>query len=129
MDEPELPLGELVGRLTNDFGELVQSHIKLAKEEITTEVKQAGRAAGLLGGSALAGWIALLILSFALAWGLAAWWDSPGLGFLAVGAIWTAVAAALWVRGRHEMQDFEPMPQETIEELEEDKRWLSEQKS
>jgi hypothetical protein len=129
VDEPEVSLGDLVGRLTEDLGSLVQGHVQLAKEEITAEVKQAGRGAGLVGGSALAGWIALLLLSFALAWGLAELFESTWLGFLVVGGIWGVVAASLFVTGRRELQEVEPVPEQTMKELEEDKRWLSEQTS
>ena len=129
VDEPEVSLGDLVGRLTDDFGWLVQDHIQLAKEEITAEVRQAARGAGLVGGSALAGWIALLLLSFTLAWGLAEVFDSTWLGFLVVGVIWGVVAGALFIIGRRELQEVEPVPEQTVKELEEDKRWLSEQTS
>ena len=129
VDQPEASVGDLVGRLTDDFGSIVQSHIKLAKEEITAEIIKAGRGAGMLGGSALAGWIAALILSFALAWGLAALLDEPWLGFLVVGLIWGAAAAWLFLRGRRQLQEVEPLPEQTIEELKEDQRWLTEQKN
>lgn len=129
VDEPDVSIGELVGRLTDDFGALVRDHVQLAKEEITDEVKQAGRGAGLIGGSALSGWTAVMLLSFALAWGLGELWDNVWLGFLVVGLLWAIVAGALFVYGRRELQDIEPVPQQTIDELEEDKRWLSEQKN
>ena len=57
IDDPEESVGELVGKLTDDFGSLVQSHIQLAKEEIVAELKEAARGAGLMSGSALAGWV------------------------------------------------------------------------
>jgi uncharacterized membrane protein YqjE len=127
VDEPDQSVGDLVGKLTSDFGSLVQSHIQLAKEEIVTELKQAGRGAGLVGGAALAGWIALLLVSFASAWGLAELFDSVWLGFLVVGVVWAAIAAALFINGRQTLQEIEPMPRQTMNELEEDKKWLTEQ--
>jgi len=127
VDEPDQSVGDLVGKLTSDFGSLVQSHIQLAKEEIVTELKQAGRGAGLVGGAALAGWIALLLVSFASAWGLAELFDSVWLGFLVVGVVWVAIAAALFINGRQTLQEIEPMPRQTMNELEEDKKWLTEQ--
>lgn len=129
VDQPDVSVGDLVGRLTDDFGSIVQSHIKLAKEEITAEVKKAGRGAGMLGGSALAGWIAALLLSFALAWGLAEFFDEPWLGFLIVGLIWGGAAAWLFLSGRRQLQEVEPLPEQTIEELKEDQKWLTEQKN
>lgn len=127
VDEPDQSVGDLVGKLTSDFGSLVQSHIQLAKEEIVTELKQAGRGAGLVGGAALAGWIALLLLSIASAWGLAELLDSVWLGFLVVGVVWAVIAAALFINGRQTLQEIEPIPRQTMNELEEDKKWLTEQ--
>ena len=129
VDQPDVSVGDLVGRLTDDFGSIVQSHIKLAKEEITAEVKKAGRGDGMLGGSALAGWIAALLLSFALAWGLAELFDEPWLGFLIVGLIWGGAAAWLFLSGRRQLQEVEPVPEQTVEELKEDQKWLTEQKN
>ncbi len=127
IDEPDASLGELVGRLSNDFGSLVHSHIELAKEEITAEIRQAARGGGLLAGSGVFASIAALLLSVALAWGLAEVFDSVWLGFLTVGLLWAIVAGALFVTGRQELRDVEPLPHQTMDELEEDKRWLSEQ--
>lgn len=129
VDQPEVSVGELVGKLTDDFGAIVQSHIELAKEEITAEVKKAARGAGMLGGGALAGWIAALLLSFALAWGLAELFDEPWLGFFVVGLLWTVTAAWLVSSGRRQLQQVEPKPEQTIGELKEDQRWLTEQKN
>ena len=69
VEEPDASMGDLVSRLTGDLGILVRDHIQLAKEEIKVEVTEAGSGAGLLGGGALAGWIAVLLLSMGLAWG------------------------------------------------------------
>lgn len=128
IDDPNKSVGDLVGELTEDFGSLVQSHVELAKEEILTELKEAARGALLLGGSALVGGIALLIVSFAAAWGLAEIVDSVWLGFLLIGLLWSVIAGVLFLTGRRTIEDVQP-PQETIQELEEDRRWLVEQTS
>lgn len=127
LDEPEASMGDLIGRLTNDFGNLVQDHVQLAKEEITAEVKKAGAGAGLLGGGAVAGWIAVLLLSLAAAWGLADALDNVWLGFLIVGLLWLAVAAVLALMGRSRLEEVDPKPRQTVHELKEDKEWLTEQ--
>ena len=41
---------------------------QLAKVEARDEVRRAGKAAAMLGAAGLAGWLALIMLSFALAW-------------------------------------------------------------
>jgi high-affinity Fe2+/Pb2+ permease len=75
----------------------------------------------------VAGSIALMLISFALAWGLAALIDSVWLGFLLVGLMWAIVAGALFIMGRQQLQEVDPLPRQTMDELEEDKKWLSEQ--
>lgn len=127
LEEPEASLGDLVGRITHDMGAMFRDHIELAKEETKAELKEAGAGAGLMGGAALAGWMAALMLTFAAGWGLAEILDSIWLGFLLVGVIWAAVAGGLWVSGRKEMQKVDLKPTLTMSELEEDKRWLREQ--
>ena len=127
IDDPDESIGDLVGRLTDDFGSLVQCHVQLAKEEIMAEVKDAARGTGLIGGAALVGWIAILLISLAAAWGLAELIDSAWLGFLLVGVVWGAIAIALFASGRGVLQEVNPVPPQTIDELQEDEKWLAEQ--
>jgi len=133
LTEPDKSLGVLVGELTKDFGDLVSTHIALAKVETKEEVKKvgqrAGKGAGMLAGAAVAGLLALILLSFAAAWGLAEV-IPEGFAFLIVGVVWVVVAAILASRGRKELQKLEaPVPEQTVQELKEDRRWLNEQKS
>jgi len=133
LQDPDKSLGSLVGELTKDFGDLVSTHIALAKveakEEVSKTAKRAGRGAGMMGGAAVAGLLALILLSFAAAWGLAAVMPR-GLAFLIVGLVWTAIAAVLALKGRQELQKVSaPVPEQTVQELKEDRRWLNEQKS
>jgi len=125
--EPDKSLGDLLGRLTDDFGVLFQDHIQLAKEEAKVELKEAATAAGLMGGAGLAGWMAALMLTLAAAWGLAEVFDSTWLAFLVVGLIWAVTAAVLWASGRNEMKKVDVKPRRTIQELQRDREWLSEQ--
>jgi hypothetical protein len=127
--EPEASLGDLIGRLTDDLGTLFQDHIELVKEETKVELKEAGTAVGLMGGAGLAGWMTALMLSLAAAWGLAEVFDNIWLGFLVVGLIWGVVAVSLWLSGRNEIKKVDLKPRKTIQELEEDRKWLKERTS
>lgn len=129
IDEPDMAFGDLFGRLTHDLGALFKDHVELAKEETKAELKDASAGAGLIGGAGLAGWMSILMLTFAAGWGLAEALNNVWLGFLIVGLIWSVIAAALWVSGRNKMKQVDPRPSETIQELEEDRRWLQEQTS
>src|SRR3546814_17100892 len=46
--EPEASISDLLGRVTDDFSQLVRTHVDLAKVEIKDEVARAGKGAGML---------------------------------------------------------------------------------
>ncbi|HEX9994156.1 MAG TPA: phage holin family protein [Acidimicrobiales bacterium] len=125
---PEVSLGELFGRMTSDFSTLVRKEMELAKVELKEEAKQAGKAGGAFGAAGLAGFMALLLLSFALAWGLAEIMPE-GFAFLIVGAIYAIAAAVLFGKARKQMQQVNPVPEQTVETLKEDAQWLRDQRS
>ena len=124
LQEPDASTGELVSRLTDQLGEMVSTHLDLAKVEIKEEVRTAGKGAGFLGGGAAAGYLAVLLLSIAAAWGLAMVMPE-GFAFLIIGVLWAIVAGVLAMKGRNEMQNVDVVPQGTAQELKEDKQWVS----
>ena len=93
--EPDLSLGELLGRVTSDFGNLVSTQVELAKVEIKEEVAKAGKGAAMISGGAVAALLGVLLVSMAAAWGLAEVIE-PGWSFLIVGTIagWPTFAPA-----------------------------------
>jgi uncharacterized membrane protein YqjE len=115
-------LGELFSSLTTDLSQLVRSEMELARVEIREETSKAVKAAGMLGGGALAGYLALILLSFAAAWGLAEVVDA-GWAFLIVGLVVAAVAAVLALTGKKRLQQVHPVPDQTVDTLKEDARW------
>jgi F0F1-type ATP synthase assembly protein I len=125
---PEKSLGQLFSELTSDLSTLMRKEVELAKVETKEEVSRAGKAGGMLGGGAFAGYLALLFLSFALAWLLDEWMHTA-LAFLIVGLLYAVVAAVLIVRGRARLQDVNPVPQQTVETLKEDVQWAKAQRS
>jgi hypothetical protein len=126
--EPDAELPELISRLTDQSSTLFRQEIELAKTEIKQEIRTAGKASGMFGGAALAGFLALLLLSFALAWALG---DiaalNPALGFLIVGVSYAVVAGALAVQGRSTAEEVDPSLPHTTASLEEDARWAKNQ--
>lgn len=117
---PEASLGDLMGRLSEDVAGLVTTQLEIAKAELKQEASQGAKAAGMLGGGAVAGYLAALLLSFAAAWGIAEALD-PWAGFLIVGIIWAIVAAVLASAGRNKMQDIKS-PEATSAELKADRQ-------
>jgi F0F1-type ATP synthase assembly protein I len=121
-------LGELFSEMTGDLSTLMRKEVELAKVEVKEEASRAGKAGGMLGGGAFAGYFALLFLSFALAWLLDEWMHTA-LAFLIVGLLYAVVAAVLVVRGRARLQSVNPVPQQTVETLKEDVQWAKAQRS
>ena len=117
---------DLFSRLSNQFSRLMRQEVALAKTELKQEATKAGKAGGLLGGAAFAGYMTVVLLSFAAVAGLAAlmpW----GLAFLAIGILWGLVAAVLGLSGKKQAQQVDPTPHATIDTLQDDARWAKEQ--
>ncbi|MFN2504642.1 MAG: phage holin family protein [Acidimicrobiales bacterium] len=117
--ENDRPLGELFSDMTQSFQVLVRKEVELAKVEVKEQASRAGKAAGMLMAGGLVGFFALLLLSFAVALGLAegipTW-----LAFLAVGLLYAAVAGLLLVAGKKKLAAVKPVPRQTVETLRED---------
>jgi uncharacterized membrane protein YqjE len=126
---PELSLGDLVGEMTGELSTLFRKEIELAKTEAREEAGHAGRAAALLGGAALAAWLALLMLSLTLAWLL----DDEaeldrGLSFAIVAALWVITALILQAVGRTRLARVRGLPK-TKATIKEDVEWAKAQNS
>jgi hypothetical protein len=120
-------LGELFSRAADDLSSLVRTHVELARTEIREEARRAGRAGGMLSGGAAAGYLALILVSFAAAFAL----DEVmhiALACFVVGIVWAIVSAVLLMRGREEVQNLEAAP-ETTTTLKEDATWVKQQMS
>ena len=120
-------VGDLLSKVTDDFSQLVRTHVELAKVEIKEEVGKAGKGAGMLTASALAAYLTITLLSFAAAWGLSEV-VPEGVAFLIVGLVWAAITAALALSGKRELQQVKAPPQ-TKETIQEDVQWAKQQTS
>jgi uncharacterized membrane protein YqjE len=125
MDES---VGQLVSQLTTDVGQLTRQELALAKAELQAEAKKAGKGAGMLGGAAFAGWMVALFLSLTVMWALDEAMDLIWAALI-VAAIWAVVAAVLATTGRKELREVNPKPDQTVESLKEDAKWLKTRKS
>ncbi len=123
----DVSLGELFSDLTTDMSALLRDELSLAKVELKEEITKVGRAGGMFGGAALAGYMTIVLLSFAAAWGLAEVM-AVGWAFLIVAVVWAIAAALLYLRGRDQLQKVHPKPELTIDTLKEDVRWAKKQK-
>jgi hypothetical protein len=121
-------LGVLVGKLSEDLSALLRDEVQLAKLEVKEDATRVAKAGGMLGAAGFAGYVTLLLLSFAAAWGLAE--VVPiGVAFLIVGIVWGVVGAVLLVAGRARMRTLNVKPEQTIETMQENIQWAKQQKS
>lgn len=126
--EPDAGLPELISRLTDQSSTLFRQEIELAKTELKSEIRTAGKAGGLLGSAAVVGFLAALLLSFAVAWALGDLEPlNPALGFLIVGVVYALIAGVLAMRGRSTAQEVDPSLPETTRSLKEDAQWAKNQ--
>jgi Na+/melibiose symporter-like transporter len=121
-------VGQLLGDVTRELQALVRKELELARAETREELQRAGAAGKRFGVAGLAGYLAVVMLSFAAAWALTALMPT-GWAFFAVGVVLAAVAAAMALQGRRRLREFHPVPQETAETLKEDVQWLKSRKS
>lgn len=126
--EDERSLGQIVGDLSTDLTTLVKQELELARTELKEEAAKAGKGAGMLGGAGVAGLLALILGSFALAYLLDNWMPVE-LAFLIVTLIWAIVGAVLAARGRKELKNANPQLPETQQTLKEDAAWVRAQKN
>ena len=121
-------VGQLLGDVTRELQALVRKELELARAETKEELQRAGAAGKRFGVAALAGYLAVVMLSFAAAWALTAVMPT-GWAFFAVGLVLGVVAGAMALQGRRRLREFHPVPQETAETLKEDVQWLKSRKS
>lgn len=115
-------VGELLGEVASDLSRLMRQELELAKAELKAEASKAGKGAGLLGGAGFAGYMFLVLASFAAVFGIGTQ-IALGWAFLIIAVIWAIVGAVLAVTGRTQLRRVNPKPQQTIETVKEDAQW------
>lgn len=119
----ELPMAQLLKRLSDQATLLVREEVALAKAELAEKGKQAGQGAGLFGGAAVAALYGVGALTtaaiLALSLALASW-----LAALIVAVVLFAVAAVAALAGKKRVKRATPpMPEQTVETVKEDVQW------
>lgn len=96
-------VGSLLSDISRDVSTLVRQEIELAKAEAKESATHAGKGAGLLGGAAVSGQLALVFVSVAAWWGLG---ELIGRGWsaLVVAAVWAVIAGVLAAMGRTQLR-------------------------
>jgi hypothetical protein len=119
----EASIGQLIGDISEDLSRLFRQEVELAKSEVRIEAAKAGKAAGMLGAAGAAAYMTVVLLSFALVFGLGNVMDL-GWAALIVAVLWAVVGAVLYTTGKKKLSTVSPVPRRTVETLKEDAEWL-----
>lgn len=114
-------VGSLLSGIADDLQLLFRQNVDLLRAEVKEDLHTARKAAVVLGTAAvlaLAGGILLLVMLVHLLH-----WLAPGLPLWGcygiVGFLVLAVAGGLYAYGRTKLEDFSPLPEQSIEALQE----------
>ena len=118
---------ELWSDMARGTSKLLRQEMELAKIETKEQLTQAGKAGAIFSAAGVAGFMALQLLSFAAAWGLAAVLPD-GVAFLIVGVVYAVVAAVLLKTARKQAAEVSLVPQQTVQTLREDVEWAKAQR-
>lgn len=120
--------GELLKQLSQQTVTLVRQEIDLAKAEATEKGKKAGLGAGILGGAGIVGLLALGAFTAFLIALIATAVNHVWLAALIVTVVYAAVAGALALSGKKEIQQATPpVPEQTVQTVKEDVEWAKTQ--
>ncbi|HEX6781867.1 MAG TPA: phage holin family protein [Solirubrobacterales bacterium] len=119
--------GELVKQLSEQTTTLVRKEIELARAELSAKGKVAGEGAGMFGGAAVIGLLALGVLTAMIVALLDKAMDF-WVAALIVAVVYGAIAAVLAVSGRDRVKKgMPPAPEQTVETVKEDVQWAKSQ--
>src|ERR1700704_4011169 len=93
------PVTQVLQKVTEESKALIEEELQLARTELTSKVKTAGKGAGLLGGAAVAAIFGAMALTAAIILALALVMP-PWAAALVVAAVYLAIAGALALTGR-----------------------------
>ena len=122
-------LPALFGRLGDNVMTLLDTKLKLLKEEVKDDASAYIRNAAMIavgGVVALAG-LALVNVALALFVSKLFSFSQPvnyALGFLIMGALYLAIGGVLVITMKNRIAARNPVPERTVEELRKDQQWL-----
>lgn len=124
----EQSLGDLFADLSARASLLVRQEVQLAKAEMSQKAAEGGKNIALVVTGAVLANVALLALVASLILGLSFFMEA-WLAALLVGLGVGIIAALLAWSGIQALRSMEPLPEQTLQTLREDKEWLTHQVS
>jgi len=109
-------LSELLSDVTGELATLFRKEVELAKVETSEQVSRAVKAGAMLGAAGVVAFLAVMLLAWAAAWGLAEVLPT-GVAFLIVGVVFLIVAALLGSAGKKKLSSVSPVPDQAVATL------------
>jgi hypothetical protein len=125
LPDDDASLADLLSRLVEDITLLMRQELQLVKTELRQDIDALGKASGMLAAGGLLAVIALFLLAWTAAWGLATVLPT-WVGFLIVALLVGAGAAAAIATGRKRIRSVDLAPHQSIASIKRDKDVLSE---
>ena len=118
----ERSLKDLVSEMSSELSLLVRKEVELAKTEMKQKASLATKGGVAMAVGGVAGLFAVLLLSFAAAWGLAEVL-APGVSFLIVGVVYLVIAAVMLSSGRKKLAQMKPpVPEQALTTAKQDEQ-------
>jgi len=123
-DLRDRPAGELLRELSNHTTTLVKQEIELAKAELSEKGKKVGAGAGMFGAAVLFGVFAFAAITTAVIAVLTTAVGHVWLAAVIVAAVYGAIAGALALSGKKQVQEATPaVPEQAVDSVKEDVQW------
>ena len=128
LQKDERSLGDLFSELAAETGTLVRQEVALAQVEITEKATVVGKNVGYLAVGGAVGYAAVLAILAAVILGLSIF-IPPWAAALIVGVVVGIVAFVMISSALSELRKTELTPEETVDSIKEDAKWLKNQLS
>ena len=126
-DLHDRPVGEVAAALTRDLSLLVRQELDLARAEMREKGRIALPGLGMIGAAGVAAMAATGALTACAVLVLSLFLDA-WLAALVTGVLLAAAAAVLAITGKERVEEIgTPLPEQTIETVQEDVQWVKEQ--
>lgn len=123
-DQNQRPsIGDLFGRLSDEFSRLIRLEIQLAKTELSEKAAVVGQNAGMIVGGVILALVGLTVLAIAIGYLLGTFMPL-WLGFLLTAVLFAGIGGALAASGISTLKETSMQLDRTARTIEEDKLWM-----
>ena len=125
-ESDERSIGDLFSELAGETSTLIRQEVALAQAEMTQKAVKAGKDVGFLAVGGIIVYVGFLAIVAAIIIALAHFiplW----LSCLLIGIIIGVIGAIMVFTGYNDLKKIDPVPEQTVETIKEDAKWLKEQ--